>query len=89
MYYQDTAQGTCCAEITLDAFSRFGKRELVGWRLPKEKAFRWLTYDDFFWHTKRLLFGMREIGIKPHEFVLVCADLSPAYPDSKKQLKIW
>jgi hypothetical protein len=78
MFYQETAQGSCCAQVTMNAFAKFGKREFIGWRLPKENKMHWLTYDDVFWHTKRVVFGLREI-CKPREFALICADLSPAY----------
>jgi hypothetical protein len=80
MYFQDTAQGGCCAELVADGFARFGKRDFVGWRFPSDNHFRWLTYDDVYWYTKRLLLGLRETGSKTREFLLVCADLSPAYP---------
>lgn len=79
MYYQDTAQGSCCAEIISDSFSRFGSREFVGWRIPSEPSFRFLTYDDVAWHTNQVVFGLREIGCQPRDFAVICADLSTSY----------
>lgn len=79
LYDQETARGACCAELAQDAFLRFSKRPFIATRQPTDPEFTWHSYGDVHATTLDFAFGLKELGIEPRSFILLCEDISLSY----------
>lgn len=75
----DIAEGSCCSEVILNAFQKFGKRKLLGHKVQSEQSFQWITYSQVQQLSLDVVAAFRHFGITPRSFVAFCADISPPY----------
>ncbi|KAH3763166.1 fatty-acid-coa ligase FadD [Pelomyxa schiedti] len=74
------AQGACSAQLIVDAFRRFPKRDFLGFRATaSQKEHEWQSYAQVAEDCYNVACGLQSVGVEARNVVLFCCDIDHTY----------
>lgn len=79
LFKNAVANGSCCTELILTAFDKFGTRPFLGVKQPLSMAVSWMTYSEVSRFVFSFYRSLETIGISQTDTFILVADLSQPY----------